>query len=57
MNQFSSITKIGITAVILLVLAFVAFPLAIVGALIGIPLMVYWAWFGPNPAFPRKPWL
>jgi uncharacterized membrane protein len=56
MNQYSSITKIGIIAAVLLVLALVAFPVALFAALIGVPVMIYYAWFAPNPAFPYKPW-
>jgi hypothetical protein len=53
----SNAIKIGVTAIILLVLALVAFPLAIIAAVVGVPLMVYWAWFAPDATFPRKPWL
>lgn len=57
MQSFSSIAKIGAIAVVLLVLALVAFPVALVAALVGVPVMVYYAWFAPDPAFPKKPWL
>lgn len=55
LSQYSAIAKIGGIAIVLLVLALVALPLALLAAIIGIPAMIYYAWFSPDHAFP-KPW-
>jgi hypothetical protein len=51
----SSILKIGAIAVVLLLCAVFFFPAAIVIGIPGVPLMIYYAWFSPDAAFPR-PW-
>lgn len=55
LSQFSAIAKIGGIAVILLFAAILFFPLAIILGIVGIPLIIYYAWFSEDHAFP-KPW-
>ena len=53
--QMKNALKVGGIAIVLLVVAIVALPLALVLALVGIPAMVYYAFFVENAPFP-KPW-
>lgn len=53
LNEFGAIAKIGGIAVILLLAAIFFFPLALILAIAGIPLIIYYAWFSPDHAFPN----
>lgn len=53
LHEFSAIAKIGAIAVILLLAAILFFPLALILAIAGIPLIIYYAWISEDHAFPR----
>lgn len=53
LNQFSAIAKIGGIAIIILIAAVLFFPLAIILGVVGVPLIIYYAWLSEDHAFPN----